>query len=323
MRKPKTLRPDSHIALVAPSSPVSDEKLAMSVASMEFIGLRYTLYPSCTMKHGYLSGPDAQRARDLNDAFGDPDIDGIFCLRGGYGATRLLPLLDYETIRRNPKVFIGYSDITALHTAFGQLCGFTTIHSPMPTRGWDTLDSLSLDLLKKALFSGKPAGPAPVPLRLQPGPRGEPAGEPLAPETLVPGQAQAPLCGGNLSLLTATLGSPYEIDCKNKILFIEDVGAPHYAIDRDLTALSLAGKFRDCAGLIFGTFTDVPPLSEDGEGNLELRQILEEVAAPWGKPAILNFQAGHSYPFITLPFGTEAFLDASSGGLNFLEAPTA
>lgn len=306
MIKPKTLRPGDRIALVAPSAHVSEEKLAMSIASMEFIGLEYILYPSCTMKHGYLSGPDAQRARDLNDAFADPSIDGVFCLRGGYGAMRLLPLLDYETIRANPKVFIGYSDITALHTAIGQLCGFPTLHSPMPTRGWDSLDEISLASLKANLFSSEPAGSAPLPA-----------------ETLVPGQARAPLCGGNLSLLAGTLSSPYEIDCRGKLLFIEDVDATHYQIDRNLTALALAGKFRDCAGLIFGSFTDCPDAALPPEDNLSIRQILEEVAAPFGKPAVMGFSTGHSYPFITLPLGTEAALDASAGTLEFSEPATA
>jgi len=264
LRKPKCLKPGDHIALVAPSSPVSEEKLAMSLNSIIFLGLTPVLYPSCTMKHGYLSGSDAARAADLNAAFSNPGIDGIFCLRGGYGVTRILNLIDYDNIMKNPKLLLGYSDITGLHLSLNQICSLATLHSPMPTRGWDTLDPVSLKSLTDQIFFSKPAGPAP-----------NIEGESI--EIINPGTAEGRIIGGNLSLLTATLGTPYEVDTRNKILFIEDVEEKNYRIDRGLTSLALAGKFSDCAGIILGTWAECgdPDLSSDD--NLTLREIFDEV----------------------------------------------
>lgn len=309
MIKPKPLKKGDRVALIAPSSPVNDEKFKLSLNSINYIGLEPVVFKSCTLKHGYLAGKDEERAADINSAFKDPSINGIFCLRGGYGVTRLLNLLDYKAIAENPKLFLGYSDITGLHTVLNQKCNLATLHSPMPTRGWDTLDSLSLDVLNTMLFESKPLGIVPTP-----------DGEPL--ETVVDGVAEGIITGGNLSLLAGTLGSPYEIDTNGKILFFEDVDEKHYRLDKAITALALAGKFSDCAGVIVGTFanSDDPDVKE--EDNLPIRQIIEEVIVPFKKPTLNNFRAGHVYPNISIPMGTTVKLDATNQFVEYLESFT-
>jgi len=139
---PTPLKYGDKVAITAPSSPVSDEKLEMSVESIKFLGLEPVVMPSCNMAHGYLAGPDKQRADDINTAFADDTIKGIFCLRGGYGTTRLLPMLDFNMIKNNPKVFIGYSDISSLHFNINQKCNLVTFHGPMPTTDYRVHEGL-------------------------------------------------------------------------------------------------------------------------------------------------------------------------------------
>lgn len=307
--KTKPLKAGDRVALVAPASPVDDEKLQLSIDSIKFLGLIPVLYPSTKMSHGYLSGPDDARAADINDAFADPGIDAVFCVRGGYGVTRILNRLDFKTISKNPKLFLGYSDITALHVAFNQICSFATLHAPMPTRGWSSLDRVTLQSLTDNLFSTAPAGQAPYI-----------EGEPI--EIIRPGVAEGLIIGGNLSLLAATLGSPYEVDTKNKILFIEEVEEVNYKIDRNLTALALAGKFSDCRGIILGTWADCGDPGLEPKRNLTLYDIFDEVIKPFNKPTVNNFRAGHIYPQITIPMGTRTRLDADNGIITFMEAAT-
>jgi len=294
---PTPLKYGDKVAITAPSSPVSDEKLEMSVESIKFLGLEPVVMPSCNMAHGYLAGPDKQRADDINTAFADDTIKGIFCLRGGYGTTRLLPMLDFNMIKNNPKVFIGYSDISSLHFNINQKCNLVTFHGPMPTTDYRVHEGFTNDSLRTCLF-------APEKLKTI----GNPEGEEII--TLREGYAKGTLVGGNISLMAGTLGSPYEIDTKGKILFIEDVNEMPFRLDKMLTALSLAGKFRDCEGIILGTFERC---EEADHPSLTLREIFEEVVLPWEKPTILNLRAGHIYPQSTLPMGAEVSFDAKDG----------
>lgn len=294
--RPAPLKEGDAVALVCPASPVSRESLHACMDSIRSLKLRPVLLPGCAQSHGYLAGSDAQRARDLNRAFASPEFKGIFCLRGGYGSPRILPLLDLEMIRKNPKCFVGFSDITALHLAFNQLCGFQTFHGPMPSSDYKTLDSLSLISLTQQLFTDASPGTLPHP----PGHR---------PSVLIPGEARGVLTGGNLTLLVHTLGSPYEIDTRNKILFLEETGEPLYRIDRSLTALALAGKFRDCRGILLGTFTETG--DADGE-TPSLAGLFYEILAPWKKPALFHIRAGHCMPSLTLPLGAEVYFDTES-----------
>lgn len=298
LRYPAPLVPGDKVALTAPSSPVPEENLKAAINSIESLGLVPVVMESCFMQHGYMAGPDRQRADDINKAFAFREINGIFCLRGGFGSTRILSMIDFGMIRNNPKVFIGYSDITALHTAINSLCGLVTFHGPMPNTNYLKLDQFTITSLKHALFSPEKT------TKLV-----NPKNEKL--HILHRGSASGILTGGNISLLTATLGSPYEIDTRGKILFMEDVGERPYRLDKALTALSLAGKFKDCSGIILGTFAEceepasemVPQNTVIAKSALTLNEIFEEVVLPWEKPTLLNFRAGHVYPQSTLPLG--------------------
>ena len=196
MIKPAPLKPGDKVALLAPSSPVPADVLEKAIRSIEFLGLVPSVYKSCTLHHGYLAGTDNARASDINRAFADDSIKGVFCLRGGYGTMRLLPLLDLEIIKQNPKVFVGYSDITALHTVFNGLCGFVTFHGPMPSTDYTIHSSYTIDSLKENIFGYGPH-------RIY-----NPEGKEIS--VLTAGKAEGIITGGNLSLLAGTLGSPYE-----------------------------------------------------------------------------------------------------------------
>ena len=298
MLVPKPLFPGARVALVAPASAVPAEKLEPALEYVRSLKLEPVLYPSCFFENrdGYLAATDIQRAKDLNDAFADSSIDGIWCIRGGYGGHRILPLLDADLIRNNPKWFGGYSDVTALHTFFNQVCGFETYHVTMPSTEPNP-DAYTLCWLKKALF-GNLCGKLDAP-------------EGQKTTMLVPGTATGPLCGGNLSLLAASLGTPWEIDTKGKILFLEDIGEKTYRVDSMLTQLRNAGKFRDCAGIILGAWTDCPP--EYPEKTLLLPEIFDQLIVPAGKPCIADVACGHILPTLSLPLGRSCTLDADQG----------
>lgn len=294
---PQKLLPGDKAALTAPSSPVPAERLKAAVKSVEYLGLEPVVMESCFMSHGYMAGPDKRRAEDINSAFRRKDIKAVFCLRGGFGASRLLPLLDFDMIRENPKIFVGYSDITALHTVFSCLCGFITFHAPMPNTDYTRMDAFSLSRLRELLFEEKTSLTAE-----------NPPGEKM--RILSPGSCSGLLTGGNLSLTAAALGSPYEIDTKDRILFLEDVDEEPFRLDRYLTALSLAGKLRDCSGVILGTFAGC---QGSPEASLTVEEIINEVVLPCGKPVLFNLRAGHIYPQLTLPMGAVAQMDLTGG----------
>ncbi len=306
MTIPKPLFPGARVALVCASSAVPPERLGPAVDAVAALGLEPVVFPSCVFenRHGYLAASDAQRARDLQDAFADPAIDGVLSIRGGYGAHRVLPLLDLDAIAAAPKSFSGYSDVTALHTAFNQRCGLVTYHTIMPaTESAREIYGFSMDCLRRALFGTLT------------GPLENPPGQSMT--TLVPGRARGPLCGGNLSLLCAGLGTPWELDTRGKLLFLEDVGEKTDRVDAMLTQLRNAGKFADCAGVLLGAWTGCTP--EDPERTLSLPEIFAELVAPAGKPALMDLACGHVLPTVALPLGAEAVLDAGAKTLEVLE----
>lgn len=297
MVKPKPLFPGARVALVAPSSAVPEEKLQPGLELVKSLGMEPVTYPSCfyVNRDGYFAASDAQRAADISAAFADDTIDGVWCIRGGYGAHRLVPLLDLDIIRDNPKWFGGYSDITALHTAFNQLCDLETYHCTMPSTEPHP-NEYTMGYLKKALFGGLS------------GTLSNPEDQPLG--TLVPGSAEGILCGGNLSLLVDSIGTPWEIDCKGKILYLEDIGEKTYRVDGMLTQLRNAGKFADCAGIILGAWTDCPP--EIPERTLTLTEVFDQLIVPAGKPAVMDLACGHCPTTMALPLGRMCRLNADS-----------
>lgn len=277
------------IGLIAPAGPAMlDEDAARQWLRARGHELR--VFPGVGEREGYLAGDDQVRLKDLHDAFADPEIDGILCLRGGYGSPRLLDSIDFDLIRRHPKPFVGYSDITALHLAINRYAGLVTFHGPM----------LNADLLgnkqqptESSLFSLL-SGHAQAGAVLH-----HPDGYRLA--ALVPGSASGRLLGGNLSMICATVGTPYEIDSAGAILFIEDVNEPLYRVDRLLTHLRLAGKLQALNGVLVGDFA--------GVDDQALASLLKQTFEPLGIPVLSGWRSGHCDPNLTLPLGARVRLD--------------
>lgn len=207
-------------------------------------------------------------------------------------------MLDYNMIKKNPKVFAGYSDITTLHNVFNHKCKLITFHAPMPsTELYNGADNYTLDYFKMNILSDEPLG-----ILINP--------EGKEIKTLVGGKAKGKLAGGNLSLVVSTLGTPYEIDTKGKILFLEDVDENPYKIDRMLLQLKQSGKFKDAAGIILGDWSDCK--AKEGNSSLSLMEVFEELIVPENKPTIYNLACGHCMPTMTIPLGENVIIDGDS-----------
>ncbi|MDT7836812.1 S66 peptidase family protein [Aquabacterium sp. OR-4] len=296
------LAPGATLAIIAPAGPAAAERVAAVPALLQAQGWQARLYPGCHARHPaheFLSGPDAQRLADLQAAFADPQVDAVWCLRGGHGSARLLPAMDVAQLARRPKLLIGYSDITALHLLLDRL-GWPTLHAPMPAS----------DLL----LPGREADAQALFTRLR---QGWSAGEVLAPPLLpgawrVPGTVQGRLLGGNLSLLAALCGTPWQPRTEGALLFIEEVGEPAYRIDRCLLQLRLAGLLEQAAGFVLGSFTD-------GAAVADTEAVLREHLAGLGKPVLAGWPTGHGSPHQPLPLGVAARLDSAAGTLTLLQ----
>ncbi|AOY75045.1 S66 peptidase family protein [Clostridium formicaceticum] len=308
MIKPKALELGDTIGIIAPASPSTKKKIDLAKEKLNALGYKVRVGKSCYAAHGYLAGKDDLRAEDVNHMFEDEMIKGIICLRGGYGATKILDKLDFKAIENNPKVFVGYSDITALHLAINQKCHLVTFHGPMAASDFagDMEDFTRVSFLK-AVTTSHPMEDTE-----------NPVSEKL--KCLVEGEATGKIIGGNLSLIAATMGTPYEIDTKGKLLFLEDIGEAPYRIDRMLTQLALAGKFHDAVGIILGDFKDCEASQE--EKSLDLMEVFKEIILPYGKPTVYNLKAGHCSPMLTLPFGVNTILKATETKLYIEEVAT-
>ena len=245
---PKALKRGDTIGIIAPATAVTDpDQLAKATEALNYFGLNYKTGKNVLKGDGYKTRTAEERLNDLHTMFSDKIISGVFCLRGGYGSAQLLDRIDYDLIKNNPKVFIGYSDITAMHLAINKFSGLITFHGPVLLSGFS---NYTADYFNKALFNTDPIGKIVNP-ELKSGIR---LVHPT--RTIKPGKATGKLIGGNLSIICSLMGTPYEIDTKNKILFIEDVGEEPYRIDRMLTQLRLAGKLQQASGIIFGECND-------------------------------------------------------------------
>lgn len=305
MRRPKALKKGDKIALVGLSSPTTDERLDLSIKVMEQMGFKVVVGESCKGHYGYLSGDDDIRANDLNKMFSDKAISGIFAIRGGYGSTRLLDKIDYNIIKKNPKMFCGYSDVTAIHNVINEKCNFITFHGPMPaTEIYKGLDEYTEYYLKKNIFTSKPLGI----LKNTNG---------MEMKSLFNGKATGQLVGGNLSVVCSTLGTKYEVDTKGKILFLEEVDEYPYKIDRMLMQLKQCNKFKDAKGILLGKWTEcVPPR---GRESLSLIEIFNQIIKPERKPTIYNLCCGHCLPTMTLPLGAKVLVNANTKEITVLE----
>lgn len=292
----------STIKLVAPSSPLSAEQPIESIAeSVERLGFQVQIGASCRSSTpcGYAAAPPELRAADINAGFSDPDVSAIWCVRGGSTSWQLPPLLDYAAISANPKPFIGFSDITTLHLAIQKKCRLVTCHGPTANRllDWDSFTWSSLiaamDMGKRLLIKNPP-------------------GEFIQP--LRPGTASGQLTGGNLSLVVQSLGTPWQIDAKDRILYLEDVDEPVYALDRMLSQLRYAGILDSAAGLVFGAFTKCRNTYRESYGPEEL---LKDRFSTWPKPVLYNVRSAHCAPMVTLPLGAFCAIDGGAGTVMF------
>ena len=302
--KPRKLKTGDCVALIAPSGPILQERLDATIAAVKSYGLEPVVYESVKSRHGYLAGSDALRAADLTHAFADDSIAGVICARGGYGAQKLHRLIDWETVKRNPKVFCGYSDVTYLHIMMNQYCGFETYHTPMPSTEWyKGLDAYTDKWLKKALFGGD---------------WGELTNcDKEKRFTVTGGKGKGTLVGGNLSLVASAIGTPYALKGEGSIIFLEDVEEAPYSVDRMLTHMVASGTFDGCKGVVLGYYTDCT--ADDPAKSLTLMQIFNEILAPLGIPVMGGVTCGHDLPTLSLPMGARAELDADAQTLRITE----
>jgi muramoyltetrapeptide carboxypeptidase len=303
------LQPGDTIGIVAPAGPIPEAALQEGLARLEGWGFR-TLVGDCVLdRHGYLAGTDQRRAHDFNAVWSNSAVDGVLCARGGYGVMRILTQIDWAAIREQPKFFCGFSDITALHAAMLQQAHLVTFHGPMATAFGSAVAYNEAGLLQ-AMQSAEPLGRIPWP---------EPADDSPAAMVIRPGTAEGILFGGNLSLLAALMGTPWEPDFTERIVLLEDVDEAPYRVDRMLTQLLLGGKLQRAAGILFG---DSPTCltGPAGKPSLTLREVLDDHLAPLGIPVLYGFPCGHTGYRATLPLGVPVRLDAGSADLTVLEA---
>ena len=301
---PRPLKKGDLVGIVSPSAAMADEmQFVFAREAMEALGFNVVLGTHVANRRGHLAGTDAERAKDLNDMFAHPEVKAIVCLRGGSGAARILPLIDYENIKRNPKPLLGYSDITALHQAIFTQTGLITFHGPNGSGSWNSFNARQFQKLffdqelmryENELVKGDDL--VIKQNRIQ---------------TITPGIAEGIIVGGNLTVLTALAGSPYLPDFQDKILFLEDIEEGPYRIDRMMSTLQLMGALDKIKGFIFGQCTDCEP--SGGYGSLTLNQILEDFILPLGIPAYRGAMIGHIPKQFIVPIGAKVRMDASKG----------
>jgi muramoyltetrapeptide carboxypeptidase len=311
--KPLRLRPGAGVGLISPASATFvREELNIVVDAVRALGLVPYLAPHLSTRYGYLAGTDKDRAGDINSFFANRAIAALLPIKGGWGSSRILPYLDYQLIRKNPKIIIGFSDITALILGIHAKTGLVTFHGPNGLTSWRTNQT---NYFRRVLFAGETVTYQnqkdsddenrlmQVKYRIQ---------------TINPGIAKGKLIGGNLSVLSAIAGSPYVPNLNGAILFIEDIGENIYRIDRMMTHLKLAGLFDKLAGFIFGQCINCLPDAD--YGSLTLEEVVWDCIKPLGIPAWYGAQIGHLEELVTLPIGAEVEINATTGTIKMLEA---
>ncbi len=302
---PSRLKPGDSVAIVAPAGPIEHrDSLNLGISALERMGFRVRFDERIFQSFHYLAGTDADRAEELMRAFEDPEVRAIVGLRGGYGCSRLMPFLQERRFRSFPKLFMGFSDLTTLHMFFRRRFGWITIHGPMAV----TLGKLALDQESHLLSLLT-----------------DPEYHPLLSfdqlESWKPGIAEGVLAGGCLSIVEASIGTPYEIKTEGKILFLEDQGEPPYRLDRMLTHLRLAGKLEGISGLLLGDFLDCDLYQGDSshkQGGYTSKEALQQILEDLNIPILAGFPAGHGSVNWALPLGLKVRIDANSRAVEFL-----
>jgi muramoyltetrapeptide carboxypeptidase len=300
-RRPPLLSGRARVALVAPAGPLRDaDDVQRAVDNVQSLGWEPIVASNALARTGYFAGDDAQRASELNRAFTDDSIDAVWCLRGGYGTTRILDALDYDAFARRPKPVIGYSDVTALHAALRMRAGVVTFHGPT-ARG--ILTSFSRESLYQAVVAGcNSCGVAPD------------------ARTLRSGRAEGVLAGGNLALVAALAGTPYAPRFDGAIVILEDIDEAVYRIDRMLRQLLMSGMLDGARAIAFGACTNCPEAADDGSRRLD--DVVGEMADLLGVPAVSAIPVGHIRDQWTFPLGAAAVLDADARALTVLPTLT-
>ncbi|HEY8297038.1 MAG TPA: LD-carboxypeptidase [Candidatus Baltobacteraceae bacterium] len=293
MIRPPALHPGDIVALISPAGPLADEaELVRACEAVRSLGFEPRPGRNAARRDGYLAGSDDERARDFNEAARDPQVRGIFALRGGYGTMRILHALDYEALRNDPKVILGYSDLTAILNAVTARAGLVTFHGPVAALSQFTPEVVAA--LRRAVCIAEPLGTFPI--------------EDGA--TITGGRASGILRGGNLSLLAGLVGTPYAIALREAILFVEEVGEAPYKIDRMLTQLRLSGAFAGLAGIAIGQCRDCDVDSEHVYAQMPLARTLADRLGDLGVPVFTGARIGHIDEQWTIPIGARASIDA-------------
>jgi muramoyltetrapeptide carboxypeptidase len=308
--KPRRLKPGDTIGLIEPASATFESmKIEIAVEAVEAMGFKAKPAPHISDRYGYLAGQDVDRAHDVNQMFGDPEVDAVMAVRGGWGCARLLPYLDYGVIAKNPKILIGYSDLTAMLLAVHARTGLVTFHGPMALSTWN---AFNLDYFRRVLCDAEMVTfenvheikdtLVQVENRIQ---------------AITPGVARGRILGGNLTVLAGIVGSGYLPDFTGAILFIEEVEENIYRVDRLLTQLGLAGILGQLKGVVFGNCTKCLP--GEGYGALTLEEVLRDHIKPLNVPAWSGAMIGHIDRQFTIPEGTQVEIDATKGTITMLE----
>ena len=305
--KPPRLRRGSTIGLVAPAStPATEEHIEKGVAYLEQLGYRVKIGKYIRNMHGYLAGTDEERATDFNTMVCDKEVSAIFSIRGGYGTPRILRMIDYRSLKHHPKIIVGYSDLTALQLAILHKIGLITFSGPMTgVEMWKGIDPYTEENFWRLLTSSKKIGELKNPIE-----------DPLT--IIKHGKGQGRFVGGNFSLLSCLMGTPFLPKLHQSILVLEDVDEAPYRIDRMFAQLYNAGVLNKLAGLVLGKFTDCKP-SDPKEPQLTIDQILEEYSAKIKCPVLSNFQYGHIQRKLTIPIGLRTILDTKQNKITVIE----
>ena len=293
--KPPRLKKGHEIGVIAPAGPVTQSEIQQGIDLIKSYGYKVITGTHLYQKQGYVAGDDTIRLEDFHSMFHNRDIKAIFCARGGYGALRLLDKINFDLIRRNPKIFVGYSDITALLLAIYAKTGLVAFHGPM-VKGLENDGARNLEAFFKLVSSN-----------------GLLSLDFTGGRVLIPGKARGTLLGGNLSLISHMIGTPFMPSLKSAVLFIEEKGEPPYRIDRLLTHLRLSGHLDDLAGLVAGTFEDCGDISS-------IDQLLIDTVIDLNIPVVSGLPVGHGPEKITLPFGIPLSIDTDSRALFTAEA---
>lgn len=305
--KPPILKPGNIIGLIAPGSYISQKQLEESIENFENLGYKVKYSERILDKHGYLAGYDSIRVQDIHQMFADDEVDAIAAVRGGYGCARILPMLDYNLIKSNPKILIGYSDITSLLYGIYSQTGLVCFHGPV---GTSTFNEYSVNHFNNILSSkaseykmtNLPEDAEQI-------------------KVIVNGVGSGELVGGNLSIVVSMIGTEYDIDTDGKIIFLEDIGEEPYRIDRMLTQMKQSGKFKNCAGIALGVFRkcEIDPDDPEFDNSLTLQQVFIDRLGDLDVPVIYGLSFGHITNKFTLPFGIKAKLDTYNKSLTLLE----